>query len=111
MKVVTFFIIKKSDTSSEMLSFLLRWDYCWKCKFGTDIEIEIYYHHDGEQVGFYMKKVCIKTQSKKKYVLVIFILQETKNSNLFDKNCTQENAKCSIQHEENLIRWIVIEQI
>ena len=36
-----------------------------------------------------------KTQSKKKDVLVIFILlQETKNSNLFDKNCAQENVKC-----------------
>ena len=34
-------------------------------------------------------------------VLVIPILQETKNSNLFDKNCTQENVKCHNQHEEN----------
>ena len=34
----------------------------------------------------------MKTQSKKKDVLVIFILQETKNSNLFDENCTQENV-------------------
>ena len=33
-----------------------------------------YYHHDGEQLGFY-KKVYIKTQSKEKDVLVIFILQ------------------------------------
>ena len=28
-------------------------------------------------------------QSKKKYVLVIIILQETKNSNLYNKNYTQ----------------------
>ena len=30
-----------------------------------------------------------------------FILQVnlTKNSNLFDKNCTEENVKCHIQHE------------
>ena len=37
-------------------------------------------HHDGEQL---YQKVYIKTQSKKKEVLVIFILQETKNSNFF----------------------------
>ena len=35
-----------------------------------------YYHHDGEQLGFY-KEEHIKTQSKKKDVLVIFALQET----------------------------------
>ena len=53
---------------------------------------------------FFIKKLHIKTQAKKKDVLVIFILlQETKNSNLFDKNCTQENIKCC---EE---RGIVIE--
>ena len=31
----------------------------------------------------------------------VFILQETKDSNLFDKNCSQENVKCHIQHEES----------
>ena len=51
------------DTSSEMLSFLHRWDYCWKYEFDTDVKIENYYQHDGEQLGFY-KKVHIKTQSK-----------------------------------------------
>ena len=52
-----------------------------------------YVPDDGEQLGFY-EKIQVKTQSKKKDVLVNFILQETKNSNLFDKNCTQENVKC-----------------
>ena len=42
----------------------------------------------------------MKTQSQKKGVLVISLLQETKNPNLFDKNCTQEKVKCHIQHEE-----------
>ena len=37
--------------------------------------IENYYDDDGEQLEFY-KKVHIKTQSKKKDVLVIFTLQE-----------------------------------
>ena len=47
--------------------------------------IEKYGHHDEEQLDFY-EKVHIKTHrlSKKKDVLVIFVLQETKNSNLFD---------------------------
>ena len=43
------------------------------------------------------KIVHIKTQSKKKDVLLIFILlQETNNSNLFNKNCTKENAEYAI---------------
>ena len=47
-------------------------------------KIEKYYHHDGEQLGFY-KKVQIKTHrlSKKKHFLVTFILQETNNVFLF----------------------------
>ena len=31
----------------------------------------------------------------------VFILQEMKNFNLFDKNCAQEDVKCHIQHEES----------
>ena len=73
-------------------------------------QIRKLYHHDGEQLGFY-KKVHIKTKIKKKAVPVMFILQETKNFNLFDKNCIQENVKCHIQHEESWRRWIVIEQV
>ena len=53
-----------------------------------------YYHNDGEQLCFY-EKVHIKTHrlsivsidyglSKEKGVLVIFVLQEMKNSNSFD---------------------------
>ena len=37
----------------------------------------------------------MKTQSKKKVVLVVFILlQKAENCNLFNKNCAQENVKC-----------------
>ena len=43
----------------------------------------------------------MKTQSKKKDVLLIFTLQETKNSDLLHKNCTQENVKFHIQREES----------
>ena len=93
-----------------MLSLLHRWDYCRKCEFDTDVKIENYYHCDEEQLGFY-KNVHIKTQGKKKDVLVIFILQETKNPNLFDKNCAQENVKYHIQHEESWLRSIAIEQV
>ena len=44
-----------------------------------------------ENNSVFIRKVHLKTQSKKKDVLVIFILKETKNSNLFDKSCTQVN--------------------
>ena len=56
---------------------------------------------------------------EKKDVVVIFILQKmknsdlfnTENSNLFDKKYTQENVKYHIEHEESWLRWIVIEQV
>ena len=63
--------------------------------------IKLFLQHDGEQLPFF-NKVHIKTQNRKKNALVIFILmQETKNSNLFVKTCTQENVKWHIQHEES----------
>ena len=65
-----------------------------------------------ESNNLFVKKMHIKTQSKKKDVTEIFILlQKTENSNLFDKNCNQENVKCHIQHEENWLRGIVAEQV
>ena len=39
--------------------------------------------------------------SKKKDVLEIFVFQETKNFNLFDKNHSQDNVKCRIQNKES----------
>ena len=43
---------------------------------------------------------------------MFFTLQETKNSNLFGKNCAQEDDKFHIQHKESWLRWIVvIEQV
>ena len=64
--------IKWDVVISSLLRLLMKvliWNRCQN-------RIENYYHHDGEQLGFY-KKVHIKTQSKKKDVLVIFTLQKT----------------------------------
>ena len=71
-----------------------------------------HYHHSGEQLGCY-KKVHAKIHrlSKKKDVIVILVLQKIKNSNLFDKNRTQDNVKCHIKHDERWLRWIVIELV
>ena len=41
--------------------------------------------------NYFIKKLTSK-HSKKKDALVIILLQETKNSNLYNKNCT-ENVK------------------
>ena len=48
------------------------------------------------------QKVHIKTLrlSKKKDILIISALEETKNSNLFHKSRTQFIVKCRIYHEE-----------
>ena len=78
-----------------MLSFLHRLNFCWKCEFHADVKKENYYHHDEEQLGFY-KKVRIKTQSKKKDVLVIL---QSKNSNFLTKTVLKRtlNAKFSMK--------------
>ena len=39
---------------------------------------------------------------------MIFLLQETKNSNLFDKSCTQENVKCHIMFRLYFLKGIVL---
>ena len=64
------FIINKLHTSIEVLSFLLCWDYRWKCEFDTDARIENYFLLDGEQLGFY------KNKCKSKYRAKRFIMQE-----------------------------------
>ena len=64
--------IKWNVVISSSLRLLMKvWIWC-RCQN----RIENYYHHDREQLGFYEKEY-IKTQSKKKDVLVIFALQET----------------------------------
>ena len=50
-----------------MLSFLPLWDYCWKCEFDTDVKIENYYHHGGEQLGFNKKNIYQNTEQKALY--------------------------------------------
>ena len=68
---------------------------CLKCEFDTDVKIKNYFHYDEDQLLF-CKKVHIETKSIKQNVLVIFLLlQETKNSNLFDKKSTQESVRSS----------------
>ena len=54
---------------------------------------------------------CWGLQMARKDVLIIFILQETKNSIWFDKSCTQENVKCHVHHAESRLRWIIIDQV
>ena len=65
-----------------MLLFLHHWDFCWKCEFDTDVKKENHYHYAGKQAGF----IISKDTKQKKDVFVIFVLQETENYNLFDKN-------------------------
>ena len=50
-----------------MLSLLPRWNYCWKCEFDTDVKIEYYYHHDGEQLGSNKKSTYQNTEQKALY--------------------------------------------
>ena len=47
-KVVTWNLQYFYHKEIMMLSFLHRWDYCWKCEFDVDVKIENYCHHDAE---------------------------------------------------------------
>ena len=79
--------IKWDVIISSSLRLLLKVWIWYRCQN----RIENYYQHDWEQLdGFYKKNTI---------------------SNLFDKNYTQKNVKCHIQHEESWLRWIVIEQV
>ena len=93
--------IKWDVIISSTLRLLLKVWIWYRCQN----RIENYYQHNGEQLGFYKKVNIIEPQERKD------ILQERKNSNLFGKNCAQEDIKCHIQHEESWLRWIVIEQL
>ena len=62
--------------------------------------IKKHYRHNEEQLGFY-KKSTYQAQANKKDVLVIFILQETKNSNLFDKKLYTRERKMPYEQEES----------
>ena len=51
--------------------------------------------------NYFFNKLTSKHRAEKD-VLVIIRLQETKNSNLYNKSCAQdEHVKCHIQHEES----------
>ena len=61
--------------------------------------IENYYHHIGEQLAFYKKMHISKHRGGCSCNICIA------------RNCTQENVRCHIQHEEKWLRWIVMEQV
>ena len=64
--------------------------------------VEKYHNHDGEQLTFYQKVLHIKTQTEKKKCFCDLCIAI--NSNLLDKNHTQDEVNCHIQYEGNLLR-------
>ena len=84
-KVATFLSWMLHTHQVRCCHFFIVESCCLKCEFDTDVKIKNYFHYDEDQLLF-CKKVHIETKSIKQNVLVIFLLlQETKNSNLFDK--------------------------
>ena len=60
-------------------------------------------------VEIVVESVNLIQMSKQKIISPWWRLGFYRKSNI--KNCTQENVKCRIQHEDNWLRWIVIEQV
>ena len=63
-----------------MLSFLSRWDYCWKCEFATDVKRENYYYHDGEQLGFYEKSTFARNKEFQFIWQKLYVFKWTSNA-------------------------------
>ena len=75
--IINNFFYNKVQMPSVMLSFLHSYDYCWKCDFDTDINIEwkrITTMMENNQL--FIKKYYISkhTSWEKKNVFVIFLL-------------------------------------
>ena len=83
-------------TSSEMLSFLHRWDIVESVNL---IKMSKLLSPCWRTIRFLWKKYISKHGAGCSGNLYIA------------RNCTKENAKCHIQHEEKWLRWIVIEQV
>ena len=52
-KVVTWKLQHFDGKEDMVLSFLHRWDHCWKCEFDINVKIGNYNHHDGKQLLFH----------------------------------------------------------
>ena len=57
------------------------------------------YYHDGEQLGFYKK--CISKPEQKEGCSCNLYITRNEEFLFISQNCTEENVKCHIQHEEN----------
>ena len=107
----SFFIIKScfiSHIKWENHFFIVELVRCWKSEFDNTCQnrMENYCHHNREQLSFY-EKVHFKTQSNKD-VLIIFISQETKNSDLFDKTVLKRTSDAIFNMKKaNLDEYIV----
>ena len=87
-------VVQTSSEISPSLRLLLK--VCVWCRCQN--RVEKYYHHDGEQLTFYQKVLHIKTRLSKEECFCNLCIAV--NSNLLDKNRTQDKVKCHIQHKE-----------
>ena len=70
---------------------LHRWDYCWKCEFDTDIKIQSYYNHDGEQLLFYKKSTHQNTDQEEGCPCNIYIIARNQEFQfIWQKLCSRE---------------------
>ena len=65
--------------------------------------IKNYFDNNGEQLDFY-KNYISKHGAKKRMFLLSLHCKKRMISNLFDKNCTQENVQLHIQRGESWLR-------
>ena len=99
-----------------MLSFLHRWSYCWKCEFDTDVKIENYNHHKGEQLLFLKKNAYQKIEQKEGcscnlYIIALYYCKKRRIPSYLIKTVLKRRSNAIIQHEESWLGWIVIEQV
>ena len=73
-----------------MLLFPHHCDYRWKCEFDTDVKIQNYYHHDGQQSDFYKKSTYQNTELKEGCSWNIYIASNEESQFIWQKLYSRE---------------------
>ena len=96
----------------------INWDVIISSSLRLLLKRWIWYRHQNrtlitmmENTYFSIKKYISKHRAKRR-MFCKYYCKKRRIPNLFDKNCTQENASNAIfKHEESWLGWIVIQQV
>ena len=89
------------NTHQEILSFLHRWDCCWKSQFDTDVKTGNYNHHDGQQLLF-LKKKCISKHRSKSILIHEYQHKSTRINTSLTRVNTNQSESTLVRHKSKM---------